>query len=169
MNVPRKYNTVKTDTPDYLLAILSHYSSKSDGLYLVCLPSIALPKTSHAHAPAGQAPVDFTSLDLSPNHTMPPPTIDIFSNQHNLGGGMAPLGGAPLAGEARSRMGPSSPGAAGRAARWRRGSLTREQRTALASASIFPPAFARPQTSPRGCHWLWRSRIDLFLPHAYPP
>ena len=43
MNVPRKYNTVKTDTPDYLLAILSLYSSKSDGSCLMCLPSVVLP------------------------------------------------------------------------------------------------------------------------------
>jgi len=42
MNAPRKYNTTKMDAPDYLLAILSHYSSKSDGSCLVCLPSIAL-------------------------------------------------------------------------------------------------------------------------------
>ena len=53
MNVPKKYNTIKTDAPNYLLVILSHYSSKSDGSCLVCLPSIALPRTSHEHAPAG--------------------------------------------------------------------------------------------------------------------
>jgi len=51
MNTLRKYNTIKTDAPDYLLAILSHYSSKLDGSCLVCLPSVALPRTSHAHAP----------------------------------------------------------------------------------------------------------------------
>jgi len=59
INAPRKYNTIKTDAPDYLLVILSYYSSKSDGPCLVCLPSITLPRTSHAHAPAGQARVDF--------------------------------------------------------------------------------------------------------------
>ena len=50
MNAPRKYNTIKTNAPDYLLVVLSHYSSKSDGSCLVCLPSIPLPRTSHAHA-----------------------------------------------------------------------------------------------------------------------
>ena len=42
MNVPRKYNTIKMDAPDYLLAILSHYSSKFDGSCLVCLHSIGV-------------------------------------------------------------------------------------------------------------------------------
>ena len=52
INAPRKYNTIKTDAPDYLLAILSHYSSKSDGSCLVCLPSIALPRPGpHARTP----------------------------------------------------------------------------------------------------------------------
>ena len=45
MNAPRKYNTIKTDAQDYLLVILSHYSSKSDGSCLMCLPSIAIPWT----------------------------------------------------------------------------------------------------------------------------
>ena len=53
MNAPRKYNTIKTDAPDYLLAILSYYSSKFDGSCLVCLPSIAILRTSHVHAPTG--------------------------------------------------------------------------------------------------------------------
>ena len=39
MNAPRKYNTIKTNALNYLLVILSRYSSKSDGLGLVCLPS----------------------------------------------------------------------------------------------------------------------------------
>ena len=58
MNAPRKYNIIKTDVPDYLLAILSHYSSKSDGSCLVCLPSIALPRTFHAvtHPPPPPKP-----------------------------------------------------------------------------------------------------------------
>ena len=56
MNASRKYNTIKTDAPDYLLVILSHYSSKSDGSCSVCLPSVALPRTfrarpgTHVHA-----------------------------------------------------------------------------------------------------------------------
>jgi hypothetical protein len=57
-NAPKKYNTIETDAPDHLFVILSHYSSKSDGSCLVCLPSIALTRTSHAHAHAGQARVD---------------------------------------------------------------------------------------------------------------
>ena len=74
MNAPKKYNTIKTDAPDYLLAILSHYSSKSDSSCLVCLPSIALPRTSHVHAPIGQARVDFglfASLSI-PRRGSPP-------------------------------------------------------------------------------------------------
>ena len=52
MNAPRKYNTIKTDAPDYLLAILSHYSSRSDSSCLVCLPSLALPQPAvHARPP----------------------------------------------------------------------------------------------------------------------
>ena len=47
MNAPRKYNTIKTDAPDYLLAILSHYSSKFDGECLVYLPSIACVNLLH--------------------------------------------------------------------------------------------------------------------------
>ena len=51
INAPRKYNTIKTDAPDYLLAVLSHYSSKSDGSCLMCLPC---PYSSSACAAAAE-------------------------------------------------------------------------------------------------------------------
>ena len=51
MNAPRRYNTIKMDIPDYLLAILSHYSSKSDGSCLMCLPC---PYSSSARATAAE-------------------------------------------------------------------------------------------------------------------
>ena len=51
INAPKKYNTIKTDAPNYLLAILSHYSSKSDGSCLMCLPC---PYSSSARAAAAE-------------------------------------------------------------------------------------------------------------------
>ena len=76
MNAPRKYNTIKTDAPDYLLVILSHYSSKSDGSCLVCLLSIALPRTSHRRKRTRRTDRSLESLP-SPPLTGPIPLLPI--------------------------------------------------------------------------------------------
>ena len=52
MNTPRKYNTIKTDALDYLLAILSHYSCKSDGSCLVCLLQFIRPPFRPVQTPS---------------------------------------------------------------------------------------------------------------------
>ena len=79
MNAPRKYNTIKTDAPDYLLAILSPYSTKSNGSCSVWLPSIALPRTSHRREHTRRTDRSLESLPSphgtdpsSPHH--PPPS-----------------------------------------------------------------------------------------------
>ena len=70
MNAPRKYDTIKTDAPGYLLVILSHYSFKSDGSCLVCLPSLALPlHPAHAHKRRFESPPPPWNIILFPQPT----------------------------------------------------------------------------------------------------
>ena len=81
INTPRKSNTIKTDVPDYLLDILSYYSSKSDGSCLVCLPSVPLPRTSHdaraprrtRESPLPRCLLSHTQDSLSPQRGATPP------------------------------------------------------------------------------------------------
>ena len=68
MNTPRKYNTIKIDAPDYLLVILSHYSSKYDGSCLVCLPSIV---SLHDSTPQSSQPATAMSDTRSPREIVP--------------------------------------------------------------------------------------------------
>jgi len=59
INAPRKYNTIKTNAPDYLLVILSRYSSKSDGPSSLDRPQ--RPPTPNAHIRLPQGTVRFLS------------------------------------------------------------------------------------------------------------
>jgi hypothetical protein len=82
-NAPRKYNTIETDAPDHLSGILSPYSTKSNGSWSVCLPSITLLHARNPGSHGSIAPPFFFSV-IFPSSSRRNSQVLLYPNARRL-------------------------------------------------------------------------------------